>query len=200
MWVRSLAWEDPLEESMATTLVFLPGSLAGYNPWGHKKSHDWRGWAQHTSKYLSLAVQFSLALNCIVTSFSICICVFLVSFAQFCLVGEFTMLLIWFTQPQGSSVCLCTDMPLKKKKNSYFILGCAESALLYTGFLVSYSSLQCLGLSLRWLLLLQSMGSRVRGLQQLWHTASGVSPPRLQSTCSVVVVHRLSCFLEQGSN
>ena len=37
-------WEDPLEEGMATTPVFLPGeshgqsSLAGYSPWGHKES------------------------------------------------------------------------------------------------------------------------------------------------------------------
>ena len=38
-WVRSLGWEDPLEEGRATTPVFLPGkshgqrSLAGYSPW-----------------------------------------------------------------------------------------------------------------------------------------------------------------------
>ena len=44
MWVQSLGQEDPLEEEMATTPVFLPGksheqgSLAGYSPWGHKKS------------------------------------------------------------------------------------------------------------------------------------------------------------------
>ena len=43
-WVRSLGWEDPLEEEMATTPVFLPGkshgqrSLAGYSPQGHKES------------------------------------------------------------------------------------------------------------------------------------------------------------------
>jgi len=42
--VRSLDWEDPLEEEMATTPVFLPGtshgqtSLVGYSPWGHKES------------------------------------------------------------------------------------------------------------------------------------------------------------------
>ena len=36
-WVGSLGWEDPLEESMATTPVFLPGeshgqrSLTGYS-------------------------------------------------------------------------------------------------------------------------------------------------------------------------
>ena len=44
MWVQSLGWEDPLEERMAPTLVFLPGeshgqrSLVGYSPWGHKES------------------------------------------------------------------------------------------------------------------------------------------------------------------
>ena len=43
-WVRSLGWEDPLEEGMATTPVFLPGefhgerSLMGYSPCGHKES------------------------------------------------------------------------------------------------------------------------------------------------------------------
>ena len=42
--VRSLGWEDPLEESMATTPISLSGelhgqrSLAGYSPWGHKVS------------------------------------------------------------------------------------------------------------------------------------------------------------------
>ena len=44
MWVQSLGWEDPLEEEMATTPVFLLGefhgqkSLAGYSPWGCKES------------------------------------------------------------------------------------------------------------------------------------------------------------------
>ena len=39
-WVPSLGQEDPLEEEMAPTPVFLPGgshgqrSLAGYSPWG----------------------------------------------------------------------------------------------------------------------------------------------------------------------
>ena len=41
--VQSLGWEDPLEVSMVTSPVFLPGeshgqrSLAGYSPWGHKE-------------------------------------------------------------------------------------------------------------------------------------------------------------------
>ena len=41
--VQSLGGEDPLEEGMATTPVFLPGefhgqrSLVGYSPWGGKE-------------------------------------------------------------------------------------------------------------------------------------------------------------------
>ena len=44
MWVRSLSWEDPLEEEMATHSSILPGeshgqrSLVGYSPWNHKES------------------------------------------------------------------------------------------------------------------------------------------------------------------
>ena len=43
MWVRSLSWEDPLEEEMATHSSILPGeshgqrSLVGYSPWNHKE-------------------------------------------------------------------------------------------------------------------------------------------------------------------
>ena len=43
MLVQSLGREDPLEEGMVTTPVFLPGeshgerSLAGYSPWGHER-------------------------------------------------------------------------------------------------------------------------------------------------------------------
>ena len=42
MWVRSVGWEDPLEEEMVT--ISFPGkshgqrSLAGYSSWGHKES------------------------------------------------------------------------------------------------------------------------------------------------------------------
>ena len=41
--VQSLGWEDPLEEGMAITPVFLPResggrrSLVGYSPYGHKE-------------------------------------------------------------------------------------------------------------------------------------------------------------------
>ena len=67
-WVWSLGWEDPLEEEMATTPVFLPGESHGqrslareqlptpvfwlrefqrlYSPWGHKESD--------TTEWLSL--------------------------------------------------------------------------------------------------------------------------------------------------
>ena len=44
MWVRSLGWEDPLEQGMATPLQYSclenphgQRSLAGYSPWGHKE-------------------------------------------------------------------------------------------------------------------------------------------------------------------
>ena len=43
-WVQSLAPDDPLEEKMATTSVFLPGkfhgqrSLVSYSPQGRKES------------------------------------------------------------------------------------------------------------------------------------------------------------------
>ena len=52
--VRSLGWEDPLEEEMATTPVFLPGkssgqrNLAGYTPQSCKES-DTTEAAEHAS-------------------------------------------------------------------------------------------------------------------------------------------------------
>ena len=42
-WVRSLDWEDPLEEGMATHSSILAWNphghrgLAGYSPWGRKE-------------------------------------------------------------------------------------------------------------------------------------------------------------------
>ena len=44
MWVQSLGQEDPLEEEMTATPLFLPEkshkqrSLEGYSPWGCKES------------------------------------------------------------------------------------------------------------------------------------------------------------------
>ena len=76
-----------------------------------------------------------------------------------------------------------------------------------------YSSWQCTGFSLQWLLLLQSTGSRHTGFsscgawaQQLQHEGSVVMARSLQSSGSVVVAHGLSCsaacgiFLDQRSN
>ena len=42
-WVRSLAWEDPLEKEMTTHSSILPWRIpwteepGGYSPWGHKE-------------------------------------------------------------------------------------------------------------------------------------------------------------------
>ena len=44
MQVRSLVWEDPLEEEMESTPVFLlreshgQRSMVGYSPWGRRES------------------------------------------------------------------------------------------------------------------------------------------------------------------
>ena len=92
-----------------------------------------------------------------------------------------------------------------------FIFGCVGSLLLHAGFSLvaasgGYSSVRCVGFSLRWLLLLQSTGSRVQGLQYLQHTGSVAVAHRLQSTGSVAMVHGFSCsatcgiFLDQSSN
>ena len=38
-WVRSLSWEDSLEEDMAThSSILAQRSLVGYSPWGYKES------------------------------------------------------------------------------------------------------------------------------------------------------------------
>ena len=55
-----------------------------------------------------------------------------------------------------------------------------------------------MGFSLWWLLLFQSTGSRVWGLQQLWHVCSIVAASGLQSTVSIVEAHWLSCSAECG--
>ena len=56
-WVRSLGWEDPLEEGMATHSCILAWgihgqrSLVNYNLWGRKESrHD--SAAKHSTAYL----------------------------------------------------------------------------------------------------------------------------------------------------
>ena len=56
--VPSLDWEDPLEEGIEPTPVFLPGeshgqrSLVGYGSWAHRVRHDW----SHLARTLSPAV------------------------------------------------------------------------------------------------------------------------------------------------
>ena len=47
-WVQSLDWEDPLEEGMATTPVFLPGESP---------------WAEVPSRLQSMGVQSRTRLN-----------------------------------------------------------------------------------------------------------------------------------------
>ena len=67
-----------------------------------------------------------------------------------------------------------------------FVYGCAGPSLLQgnkgqvQGARVTLK-LQCVGFSLQQLLLLQSMGSRARGLQQLLHVGSVIVAPKLQS-------------------
>ena len=63
---QSLDWEDPLEEEMALTPIFLPGkshrqrSLAGYSPWGHKEL-DTTEWLSTT--FLSLTHTHTLSVK-----------------------------------------------------------------------------------------------------------------------------------------
>ena len=60
MWVRSLGWEDPLEEEMAIHPVFLPGetqaqrNLVGYGPWGCKELDTTKHTHTHTQNLLEL--------------------------------------------------------------------------------------------------------------------------------------------------
>ena len=70
----------------------------------------------------------------------------------------------------------------------------------------AFLQLKCSGLSLYLLQLLQSIGSRVHGLQQLQYLGSAVMAPGVYSTGLVAVAHGLSCsaacgiFSDQGSN
>ena len=86
-----------------------------------------------------------------------------------------------------------------------FFYGCAESLAVQAFPLVLTHRGYSLASVCRFFLL-QSTGSRVHRLQQLWHVGSVVAAPRLWSTDLVVVAHRLSCcvacgiFLDQGSD
>ena len=114
--------------------------------------------------------------------------------------------------------CLYLQMTGFFKKFIYFIFGCVGSLLLHAGFSLvmasrGYSLLQCMGFSLRWFLLLWSMGSRHVGFsscstwaRQLRRVGSVVVACGLYSAGSVVVAHGLSCsaacgiFLDYGWN
>ena len=72
-----------------------------------------------------------------------------------------------------------TSLGVLKHQNSFFLnfiyfqlhwLFIATHRLSLVAVSRSYSSLRCRGFSLQWLLWLQSRGSRVHRLQQLWHT------------------------------
>ena len=45
-WVRSLGWEDPLEEGMATPPVFLPGESPWIEEPGGTQSMGLQSWTQ----------------------------------------------------------------------------------------------------------------------------------------------------------
>ena len=87
----------------------------------------------------------------------------------------------------------------------YFWPCCISVALHRLSLVVmsrGYSSSKCMGFSLKWLLLLQSIGFRMHGLT---HGLSSCSSQVLESG-SVIVMHGLSCFaacgifLDPGSN
>ena len=74
-----------------------------------------------------------------------------------------------------------------------FVAGCGLSLVAASG---GYSPLQCTGFSLRWLLLLQSTGSRCVGFsscdtwaQQLWHVGSRAQAQQLWRTGLVAPRH-----------
>ena len=86
-----------------------------------------------------------------------------------------------------SQVCL-----LFKKKNYYFIFGCAGSLLLYGIFF--FLQFRQGGAPLQF----WCTDFSCYGVQALEHVDSGVAAPGLQSTASVVVAHGLSCSVACG--
>ena len=61
-WVRSLGWEDPLEEDVTTYCSILAWripwteELVGYSPWGHKEA-DTTAATEHTGMHGSLTLR-----------------------------------------------------------------------------------------------------------------------------------------------
>ena len=82
-------------------------------------------------------------------------------------------------------------------------LGCTRLSLVVAHG--GYSSLECVGFSLQWLLLLRSRGSRRLGFSSC-PTGSATVACGLQNAVSIVVAQGLSCstawgiFLDQGLN
>ena len=65
-WVRTLGWEDPLEEGMATHSSILAWrSLVGCSPWGHKELTE-RLSTAHTASILQLQVGMLLPIELVV--------------------------------------------------------------------------------------------------------------------------------------
>ena len=69
--VRSLGWEDPLEEGWLPPPVLLPGeshgqrSLAGYSPWGPKESDTTERLSSSSSSIAAYAA-FRVSYKCAV--------------------------------------------------------------------------------------------------------------------------------------
>ena len=67
-WVRTLGWEDPLEEERLPTPVFWPGEFHGlYSPWGCKELD--------MTERLSLSLHFHFQLGCVTSSELHCVSV-----------------------------------------------------------------------------------------------------------------------------
>ena len=70
-WVRSLGWEDPLEEEMAThssILVWknpMDRGLAGNSPWGHMESDMMEHRHAHRPPEINRCAEESSVLTCV---------------------------------------------------------------------------------------------------------------------------------------
>ena len=71
-WARSLGWEDPLEEHMATHSSILPWriSLVGCSPWGHKQLGMTERLSTHTlcqgESGVSFLGKWTMMLRCLI--------------------------------------------------------------------------------------------------------------------------------------
>ena len=92
-----------------------------------------------------------------------------------------------------------------ERQHFFFLIKMAQGVLfIYLGLCCvfvaapSFLQVQCVGFSVRWLLL-WATSSRVCILQQLQRLGSAGAAPRLQSTGSVVATHGLSCSTACGT-